>query len=149
MAEKDASEKILESYNDVFSDIVNVLLFNGRQVLGCLLYTSQERPSRFTRSCPAASAVRHWIWHPITPTPATQMCIRDRGCDVQTGNAAVALRIGSGSALKVEVDVYKRQAHDTRRAQPGCIAAKPCHAFHPPQHDAPGRLHRSGCEAGV
>ena len=34
MAEKDASEKILESYNDVFSDIVNVLLFNGRQVLG-------------------------------------------------------------------------------------------------------------------
>ena len=35
------------------------------------------------------------------------------------------------------------------RAQPGCIAAKPCHAFHPPQHDAPDRLHRSGCEAGV
>ena len=34
MAEKDASEKILESYNDVFSDIVNVLLFNGKQVLG-------------------------------------------------------------------------------------------------------------------
>lgn len=34
MAEKDTSEKILESYNDVFSDIVNVLLFNGRQVLG-------------------------------------------------------------------------------------------------------------------
>ena len=33
MAEKDASEKILESYNDVFSDIVNVLLFQGRQVL--------------------------------------------------------------------------------------------------------------------
>ena len=34
MAEKDTSEKILESYNDVFSDIVNVLLFNGRQTLG-------------------------------------------------------------------------------------------------------------------
>ena len=34
MAEKDASEKILESYNDVFSDIVNVLSFNGKQVLG-------------------------------------------------------------------------------------------------------------------
>ena len=33
MAQKDSSEKILESYNDVFSDIVNVLLFNGRQVL--------------------------------------------------------------------------------------------------------------------
>ena len=26
-------KKILESYNDVFSDIVNVLLFNGKQVL--------------------------------------------------------------------------------------------------------------------
>ena len=33
MAGKDISEKILESYNDVFSDIVNVLLFDGKQVL--------------------------------------------------------------------------------------------------------------------
>lgn len=33
MAEKDATQKILESYNDVFADIVNVLLFNGREVL--------------------------------------------------------------------------------------------------------------------
>ena len=33
MAEKDVAEKILESYNDVFSDIVNVLLFQGKQVL--------------------------------------------------------------------------------------------------------------------
>lgn len=33
MAEKDITEKILESYNDVFSDIVNVLLFDGKQVL--------------------------------------------------------------------------------------------------------------------
>ena len=30
MAEKDMMEKTLESYNDVFSDIVNVLLFSGR-----------------------------------------------------------------------------------------------------------------------
>ena len=37
MAGKDASKKILESYNDVFSDIVNVLLFNGKQVLGAEL----------------------------------------------------------------------------------------------------------------
>lgn len=33
MAEKDITEKILESYNDVFSDIVNVLLFNGKAVV--------------------------------------------------------------------------------------------------------------------
>lgn len=33
MAEKDITEKILESYNDVFSDIVNVLLFHGEQVI--------------------------------------------------------------------------------------------------------------------
>ncbi len=33
MAEKDISEKILESYNDVFADIVNVLLFDGEQVI--------------------------------------------------------------------------------------------------------------------
>lgn len=29
MGEKDIIEKILESYNDVFADIVNVLLFKG------------------------------------------------------------------------------------------------------------------------
>lgn len=33
MAEKDTTEKILESYNDVFADIVNVFLFNGKEVL--------------------------------------------------------------------------------------------------------------------
>lgn len=30
MAEKDIAEKTLEAYNDVFADIVNVLLFHGR-----------------------------------------------------------------------------------------------------------------------
>lgn len=33
MGQKDIAEKILEAYNDVFSDIVNVLLFNGEQIL--------------------------------------------------------------------------------------------------------------------
>lgn len=33
MAAKDAAEKILEAYNDVFADIVNGLLFEGREVI--------------------------------------------------------------------------------------------------------------------
>ena len=33
MGEKDITHKTLEAYNDVFADIVNVLLFNGRQVI--------------------------------------------------------------------------------------------------------------------
>lgn len=33
MAEKDITEKTLESYNDVFADIVNGLLFNGEQII--------------------------------------------------------------------------------------------------------------------
>ena len=33
MAEKDIVEKTLESYNDVFADIINVLLFQGRHLL--------------------------------------------------------------------------------------------------------------------
>lgn len=33
MGEKDAAQKVLEAYNDVFSDIVNVLLFNGKEVI--------------------------------------------------------------------------------------------------------------------
>ena len=33
MAENDVTEKILEAYNDVFADIVNVLLFHGDRVI--------------------------------------------------------------------------------------------------------------------
>ena len=33
MKEKDIAEKTLESYNDVFADIVNVLLFDGRELV--------------------------------------------------------------------------------------------------------------------
>ncbi|MBQ6341951.1 MAG: hypothetical protein IJI41_02380 [Anaerolineaceae bacterium] len=33
MGEKDITEKTLESYNDVFADILNVLLFNGKHVV--------------------------------------------------------------------------------------------------------------------
>lgn len=33
MPEKDLSEKYLESYNDVFADIVNVLLYQGKQIV--------------------------------------------------------------------------------------------------------------------
>ena len=33
MSDKDITEKLLESYNDVFADIVNVLLFDGRQLV--------------------------------------------------------------------------------------------------------------------
>ncbi|MCQ2240328.1 hypothetical protein [Treponema sp.] len=33
MAEKDIAEKTLEAYNDVFADIVNGLLFDGREVV--------------------------------------------------------------------------------------------------------------------
>ena len=32
MGEKDIAEKTLETFNDVFSDIVNVLLFYGEKV---------------------------------------------------------------------------------------------------------------------
>ncbi len=33
MGEKDITEKMLEAYNDVFADIVNVLLFNGERIV--------------------------------------------------------------------------------------------------------------------
>ncbi len=33
MAEKDMTEKTLEAYNDVFADILNVLLFNGKSIV--------------------------------------------------------------------------------------------------------------------
>ena len=33
MGEKDIAEKVLEDYNDVFADIVNVLLFQGDQIV--------------------------------------------------------------------------------------------------------------------
>ena len=44
LADKDAAEKILESYNEVFSDIVNVLLFGGREVISA--NALEDQPSR-------------------------------------------------------------------------------------------------------
>ncbi len=46
MGEKDISEKMLEAYNDVFADIVNVLLFNGELVVG-----ADELEEGAPRSC--------------------------------------------------------------------------------------------------
>ena len=33
MGEKDVTEKILEDYNDIFADIVNVLVYDGKEVV--------------------------------------------------------------------------------------------------------------------
>ena len=33
MQDKDITQKVLEKYNDVFADILNVLLFDGRNVV--------------------------------------------------------------------------------------------------------------------
>ena len=33
MGDKDLTENTLEAYDDVFADIINVLLFNGKQLV--------------------------------------------------------------------------------------------------------------------
>ncbi len=47
MGEKDIAEKSLEAYNDVFSDIVNVLLFDGRSVMQEDDLTDAPVPSQY------------------------------------------------------------------------------------------------------
>lgn len=48
MAEKDAAEKILMSYNDVFADIVNALLFDGEPVVAPEELEDQTLPAAAT-----------------------------------------------------------------------------------------------------
>ena len=55
MAEKDVTEKILESYNDVFADIVNVLLFGGRQVVAPTNWRTRPRGHTIKRTARSAS----------------------------------------------------------------------------------------------
>ena len=38
MKSKDITQKMLERYNDVFVDILNVLLFNGKRIIEERLY---------------------------------------------------------------------------------------------------------------
>ena len=38
MGEKDIAEKILLAYNDVFSDIINVLLFGGQEIIRKMIW---------------------------------------------------------------------------------------------------------------
>ena len=47
MAEKDISEKSLEEYNDVFADIVNVLLFDGKPLVKEDALTDASRLSQY------------------------------------------------------------------------------------------------------
>ena len=49
MQEKDITQKMLERYDDVFSDIVNVLLFNGKMVVSedSLLMSAMTGDKRF------------------------------------------------------------------------------------------------------
>ena len=49
MGEKDIAQKILEAHNDVFSDIVNVLLFNGKEVLSAQELEDQS-PNSFYKA---------------------------------------------------------------------------------------------------
>lgn len=47
MAEKDITSKTLESYNSVFADIVNCLLFNGETVIKEDELTPAEKSSQY------------------------------------------------------------------------------------------------------
>ena len=46
MQDKDVTEKMLEKYNDVFADILNVLLFGGRNVVD--EYAEDRRQGKIT-----------------------------------------------------------------------------------------------------
>ena len=54
MGQKDLSEKILVAYNDVFADIVNVLLFNGQKQI-----QPEELEDRGTKAVYKANGVLH------------------------------------------------------------------------------------------
>ena len=47
MGKKDIATKALEWYNDVFADIVNVLLFDGREVIRPDELVSSEKDSHY------------------------------------------------------------------------------------------------------
>ena len=47
MNEKDIAQKTLFGYNDVFADIVNVLLFNGEQVIEANSLTDSQTFSQY------------------------------------------------------------------------------------------------------
>lgn len=52
MGQLDKAEKMLADYNDVFADIVNVLLFDGEQVISRgSLQDTEASIRRMTASC--------------------------------------------------------------------------------------------------
>ena len=50
MGEKDITEKNLEAWNDVFADIVNVLLFDGKRLIKEQELEAATKDSMFTIS---------------------------------------------------------------------------------------------------
>lgn len=47
MSAKDIAEKLLEDYNDVFADIVNTLLFDGKNIINAEDLTNTKDKSQY------------------------------------------------------------------------------------------------------
>ena len=48
MGQKDISEKVLVDYNDVFADILNVCIYNGKEIVKPEELTPAERQTALT-----------------------------------------------------------------------------------------------------
>lgn len=69
MGEKDIAEKVLLSYNDVFSDIVNVLLFGGKEVI-----LENDLEDQTTRTAYKADGKLHEIDRDVAKDGSVGIC---------------------------------------------------------------------------
>ena len=120
MAEKDITEKLLEDYNDVFADIVNVLLFGGRRII-----RPEELSSRKPRSAYKADGrlrelerdvMKEWVQNHIRiaclglenqTNPDPYMSLRTMGYDGQEySNQLKELKPGQKPAPVITLVLY-------------------------------------------
>ena len=120
MADKDVTEKLLEDYNDVFADIVNVLLFAGKQII-----RPEELRSRKPRSAYKADGrlrelerdvMKEWVQNHIRiaclglenqTNPDPYMALRTMGYDGQEYSSQLKdLKSGQKPAPVITLVLY-------------------------------------------
>lgn len=109
MAEKDIAEKTLESYNDVFADIINVLLFQGRH-----LVKEEELEEKESRTVYKTDGkLREIERDVIKQWKKEEICIACIGLENQTkADADMPLRVMGYDGAEYRAQLLKKQSSE-------------------------------------
>ena len=113
MGEKDIAEKILLAYNDVFSDIVNVLLFEGQEII-----RENDLENQTTESAYKADGKLHEIDRDVAKRwKSGNLRLACMGFENQTSSDSdMPLRVIAYDGMEYRAQLLKKSVKETEEA---------------------------------